>query len=463
MTTTSNADLASITARLRTEAAEVAERFQVPGVAVGVLAGGEDHYVFHGVTSLEHPLAVDASTLFQIGSTGKTFTATTIMRLVEAGRIDLDAPVRTYVPELRLKDEDVARRVTVLQLLNHTAGWNGDFFDDTGRGDDALAKYVERMAELDQVSPLGSAPSYNNAALGLAGRVIEKVTGSTYEAAVKELVLVPLGLDESFFFMNDLMTRRFAVGHVNRKDGVEVARPWKMARNSNPMGGLVCTARDQLRWARFHLGDGTSASGERVLERATLDRMQTPTVAFDGSPLGDFVGISWLLRDVDGVRMVGHGGTTHGQLSAFQMVPARDFAIAVMTNATHGGRVHDHLVRWALREYAGVERPGDPEPLPLSEAELAEYAGTYRTDNGTLTVTVDGDRLVGLSEIDPEVLARLWENRPEPEPIPFRMLDENGFIVVDGPGKGMRGRFVRDDGGAVDGVNFGGRIAKRTG
>src|SRR5207237_874280 len=91
MTMTSNVDLASITARLRTETAEVAERFHVPGVAVGVLAVGEEHYAFHGVTSVENPLAIDENTLFQIGSTGKTFTATTVMRLVEAGRIDLDA------------------------------------------------------------------------------------------------------------------------------------------------------------------------------------------------------------------------------------------------------------------------------------------------------------------------------------------------------------------------------------
>ena len=124
-------------------------------MAVGVFHDEQERYAYHGVTSIDNPLPVDGSTLFQFGSTGKTFTSVAMLRLVEQGRVDLDAPVRTYVPELRLRDEHAAETVTVLQLLNHTAGWSGDDFTDTGEGDDALARYVEHMAELAQVSPPG--------------------------------------------------------------------------------------------------------------------------------------------------------------------------------------------------------------------------------------------------------------------------------------------------------------------
>src|SRR5947207_4616483 len=141
--------------QLRKFVEEAASRLEVPGVSVGVFADGEEQYAFHGVTSLENPLPVEEHTLFQFGSTGKTFTATAMMRLVEQGKVDLNEKVRKYVPELQLKDEDVAREVTVLQLFNHTAGWQGDFFEDTGQGDDALATYVEKMATLEQVYPLG--------------------------------------------------------------------------------------------------------------------------------------------------------------------------------------------------------------------------------------------------------------------------------------------------------------------
>src|ERR671935_2096506 len=180
---------------LRKFVEEAAARLEVPGVSVGVFADGEEQYAFFGVTSLENALPVDENTLFQFGSTGKTFTATAMLRLVEQGKVDLNEKVRKYVPELQLKDEDVAREVTVLQLFNHTAGWQGDFFEDTGQGDDALATYVEKMATLEQVYPLGKVVSYNNASLSLAGRVIEKVTGLTFEQAIKDLLLQPLGLN----------------------------------------------------------------------------------------------------------------------------------------------------------------------------------------------------------------------------------------------------------------------------
>src|SRR5579872_4975599 len=185
-----------VSTQLQENVSQVASELNVPGVAVGIVIDGHAEQAFHGVTSIENPLEVNAETLFQYGSTGKTFTSTAIMRLVQDGKIDLDAPVRTYVPELRLQDEDVAQRVTVLQLLNHSAGWQGDFFEDTGRGDDAVARYVEKMSELEQVYPLGQQASYNNGALVLAGRVNEKVAGLVYERAIEQLLLQPLGLEQ---------------------------------------------------------------------------------------------------------------------------------------------------------------------------------------------------------------------------------------------------------------------------
>src|SRR5437763_16146720 len=131
--------------------AEIADGLGVPGVAVGVYIDGGEQYAFDGVTNVESPLPIDDKTLFQFGSTGKTFTATAVMRLVDQGKVDLHAPVRTYLPDFGLKDEDVARQVTVLHLLNHTAGWSGDVMDDTGDGDDALEKYVELLATVEQV------------------------------------------------------------------------------------------------------------------------------------------------------------------------------------------------------------------------------------------------------------------------------------------------------------------------
>jgi CubicO group peptidase (beta-lactamase class C family) len=361
---------------LQEKTESLAAEHDVPGVAVGIFCDGEEHYAYHGVTSVENPLAVGPSTLFQVGSITKTYTATAIMRLAEAGEVGLDDPVRTYVPELRLKDEAAARTVTVGQLLNHSAGWNGDCLEDTGNGDDAIAKYVQKMAQLEQASPPGAVAAYNNAAYVLAGRLIEKVTGQAYEAAIKRLVLEPLGSTESFFFAGEVMTRRFAVGHGYKEQqaAVTVARPLLLPRNSAPAGGLFSTARDQIRYARFHLGQAPAEGGTPVLARETLDCMKAPTISMPGGALGDRVGISWMLRDIDGVRVAAHDGSTNGQQSALEIIPERNFAVIVLTNSATGLQMNPELVKWARETYLGLAEK-EPSALALDEtASLARSA-----------------------------------------------------------------------------------------
>lgn len=447
---------------------ELAEDLEVPGVSVGVFADGEERYAYHGVTSVENPLPVDENTLFQFGSTGKTFTATAMLRLVEEGQVDLDAPVRTYLPDFKLKDEEVASTVTVLQLFNHTAGWQGDMMDNTGDGDDALQKYVDLMVKLEQSSPLGSAVSYNNASLSVAGLIISRLTGKTYEQAIRELLIEPLGMEHTFFFTNEIMTRRFAVGHARADDGkITVARPWALPRGNSPAGGISANSKDQITWARFHLGDGTAPDGTRLLKRETLDLMKQPTAEMKGSALGDYVGISWLMRDIDGVRLVGHGGTTNGQYSEFVTVPERNFALSSMTNCgPNGSRLNDALEKWALEHYLGIV-DADPEPVLLGDEALARFTGRYETIAAEVEVTAESGRLLAKIQIKPEMLKALresGEDTPEEQP-PFviGMLSSDGleYVIAEGPAKGMKGYFAADDSGGITGVQVGGRLATR--
>lgn len=234
------------------------------------------------------------------------------------------------------------------------------------------------MADLEQVTPLGGPASYNNASLSLAGRVIEKVSGATYEQAVRDLLLIPLGLENTWLFPADVMTRHFAVGHTCHEDGrVMVNRPWALPRSATPAGGLSANAADQLAWARFHLGDGTAPDGARLLPATLLRRMQEPTVDMRGSAQGDYVGLSWLLRDISGTRLVGHGGTTNGQHSDFTMVPERGFALISMTNSSPNGlRLNHELTEWALKHYLDLQDV-PPEPLVVGDDALAAFAGDY--------------------------------------------------------------------------------------
>src|SRR3979411_867289 len=183
-------------------------RHHVPGVAIGVLHDGDEDIAAYGVTNLEHPLPVDADTLFQIASVTKTMTATVIMRLVERGALDLDAPVRRYIPAFRLRDAAAQERATVRHLVTHTGGWLGDCFADFGNGDDALERYVTAMAELEQITPLGEIWHYSNSSFALLGRLIEVATGKTYEEATRELLFLPLGMTRSCFSAGEAITPR---------------------------------------------------------------------------------------------------------------------------------------------------------------------------------------------------------------------------------------------------------------
>ncbi len=450
---------------LQEKVAEVATRLDVPGVAVGVAMGPETHVAVHGVTNLDEPLVVDAGTLFQIGSTGKTYTTTAIMQLVEQGLVELDAPVRTYIPELRLKDEQVARDVTVLHLLNHTVGWDGDFFKDTGEGPDALDLFMQAMADLEQVTPLGSMVSYNNASLGLAGLVIERVTGEPYEEVVRRRVLQPLGLEHTTFDRELILSHRYANGHARAQDGsTKVAQLWEPGRYGLPQGSVISSdAADQLAWARFHMGDGTAPDGTRILTRASLERMQTETANCAGSALGDAVGVSWLLRDIGDTRVVGHGGATAGQLSAFEMIPERAFAMTSLTNcAPVGDAFNDEIMRWTFASYLGLDMR-DPEPLDLSADALAAYVGTYDTIAVTYTLELTAEGLMMSWVEDPAALAELGEEPTDEPPEPIGILPGDGdrSIVTGGPAKGSRGYFTRNANGRINGIHVGGRYATR--
>ncbi|MFN8500001.1 MAG: serine hydrolase domain-containing protein [Anaerolineae bacterium] len=434
------------------------ERLSIPGVAVGVIHEGQEAVAGLGVTSVDNPLAVDADTLFQIGSTTKTVTGTAIMRLVEAGALELDTPIRAYLPALRLADEDVAARVTLRHLLTHTGGWVGDFFVDTGWGDDALQRAVERLAELPQLTPLGSTFHYSNSSFYLLGRIIEVATGQTYEAATRDLVLAPLGMTNSFFFPHEVMLRRFVVGHVTVEGKTSIMAPWPIARAANAVGGLTSSARDQLRYARFHMGDGAAESSERVLSQATMTEMQSPLVPID--TFDGYRGLSWIVRDVGGVKTVAHGGATWGQLSAFIFAPQRGFALTVLTNSQSGGELNTEVTQWALEHYLGVKE-ADRAPLDLSESALAAYAGAYEGRLSNIEITVKDGGLVVQGYPKGGFPDETSPPPPAPPPARFAVIGPDQVIGLESPARDLRGEFLRGPDGEIVWFRWGGRILRR--
>jgi CubicO group peptidase (beta-lactamase class C family) len=441
-----------------------AEKFAIPGVAVAVWADGTETYAGHGVTSLEDPRPIGEHTLYSVGSISKTFTATAMMRLVAQGRVDLDAPVRRYLPELVLPNEQWTNQMTVLNLLNHTAGLDWRLIVEVGDADDALAQFVARLADFDQLAAPGTRTSYSQVGYNLAGRIIEKVTGLTFERAVATLILEPLGLSDTLYAMADIMARpSVAMGHNADEDGhYAVARQWKDNRANNPGGGVASSVADLLRWARFHLGDGCAPDGTQVLPAGTLHQMRVPTAELQSSTLGDAIGIGWFLRDVDGVPTVGHGGSGNGQFADLLMVPDRDFAVVVASNASPGGiPCNQTILRWALEHYLGVV-DRDPEPEPYDQARAADIVGAYENDAMTFTITTDGSTLWLEVLLKPEIRAASQVEMPaDYDPFAFGLLPGDEYIVTSGALKGQRGFFTREDHGAVVGADLAGRLFTR--
>jgi len=426
------------------------KRIKIPGASIGVWHQGKELIAGFGKTSIEHPLPITAETLFQIGSNTKPMVATAVMRLVETGKLDLNNPVKTYLPELTLKDKNVQEKVTMRHLLNHTSGWEGDYFNDFGSGNDALEKMISAITDLNQMTTLGEIWSYNNAAFYIAGRVIEVLTRKPFEAALKELVFEPLGMDMSFFYPDDIMiTHRFAIGHdlVNKKN--KVARPWAIPRASAPAGGVVATAHDMLTFARFHMGNGNG-----LLKKSSIKEMQKPTVSTGNEQMG----ISWFVNDIEGTRVIFHGGATNGQNSGFWFIPKNDFALVLLTNSSETQT--ERIFTQALKIYFDLVKP-PPRPLELPEEMLQALTGKYENIEVILTVSLkEGEMWV---EYEHKGGFPTPDSPPLPVPPPMRigLYETDKIITLDEPLKDRQGEFLRAPDGTLTWFRYGSRIHKK--
>lgn len=424
------------------------QAYVVPGVAVGLMdRDGERTWGF-GITNVEHPLAVDADTVFEIASITKTMTATVAARSAAEGRLDLDAPVRRYLPEFRVADAGVSGRVTVRDLFTHTAGWFGEYLPPTGHGADAIARGVAAMAGMEQVSPAGTF-SYNNNSLTVAGRIIEVIDGKPYEQVVRERLFEPLAMTRSFFRAEDVLYERLAAGHTVR-DGQAVLVRSRFSEGSGgaPVGGVRSTVRDLLRYARAHLGSGP---GPSLMPDAAFAAMREPRVAL--GPTGH-VGLSWFLEQRGDVRIASHGGATVAHMSQLAIVPARGAALTILTNGANGARLCADLTEWLLTGWLGL--PGRRRPVPLAEQpDLSSYAGTYQAPLSDVTLSPEDGALV---------LRLTWKGsvaeRPTPAPLRLAFTGPDAVVATVGDPPAVAD-FLRGPDGAIAYFRWGVRARRK--
>lgn len=429
------------------------KRLSIPGAAVGIWHKGREQTAGFGITSIENPLAVNADTLFQVGSISKTFTGSMLMQLTEKGSVDLDAPVKQYIKDFKLKDKNVGKKVTIRQLLTHMGGWVGDYFNDFGNGDDALDKMVRDIAKLPQVQPLGKIWSYNNTGFNIASRLIEVVTKKPYEHAAQAMLLDPLGLTMTFFYPSDMLfTHRFVVGHHIKNKKLQVSRPWAIGRAGNGIGGVVSTVKDLLTYARFHMGNGN-----RIIKRKSLEAMRIPQADTGGRGK---MGITWFIRKSSPITYYGHGGATNGQQAMFMFIPKKDFALAILTNSDDGGVLNNIVVTRVLELY--FKAKGElPKSVKKPSSELKEYTGSYRIGTEAFNLKVKNGYLVyhhiplgGFPTPDSPP-------GPAMPPMRFSLYERDLAIGMDEPMKNALGDFIRDGKGNLQFFRIGGRAHRK--
>ncbi|MGV9385430.1 serine hydrolase domain-containing protein [Nonomuraea sp. NPDC003707] len=371
---------------LRDRLAEAAREHGVPGAAVAVWHDGELHEAATGVVNTATGVETTKDSVFQVGSTTKVWTAALVMQLVEDGLVELDQPVGEHLPDFAFGG------VTVRQLLMHTAGFDGDVFEDTGRGDDCLDTFLEHLRTAGHVHEPGELFSYCNAGYCVLGALVARLRGGTWEQAMRERLLTPLGATHAALFGEEAVLFRASAGHVG-PDAAVYPR-WQMPRSNAPAGSTMCLApRELVVFGRALAAGGLAPNGTRLLSEASVAAMLTPQIHVPG--VGGALADRWGLGvELFGWGAFGHDGGTPGQSTFWRVVPESGFVIAMSGNGGSFFGLMDDVARPVIEEATGLTMPARPLPPQAPEpVDGAPYAGRYTGPQLGYEVAAAGDGL----------------------------------------------------------------------
>ncbi|GAA2840251.1 dipeptidyl aminopeptidase/acylaminoacyl peptidase [Leucobacter komagatae] len=413
---------------------ELATLHGIPGATLGILRLGEDPaFASHGILNVNTGVETTNDSVFQIGSITKVWTATVTMQLIDEGKLSLDTRVVDIIPEFAVADEGQAELITIHHLLTHTNGIDGDNYNDLGRGDDCLEKYVASLAEAPLNHPVGATFSYSNAGYALLGRIIEVVTGKNWDEAMRERLYTPLGLKHTSTLPEDALRQRAAFGHLGRDESGPLLAPrWSLPRSLGPSGIINSSTADVLEFVRMHLEGGVAANGTRVLSAESAKQMTEFQVALpDTTVLGDSWGLGWIRYDWNGTRLFGHDGGTVGQAAILRVLPEAGLAVVMLTNGGAIREVYRELFNEIFEELGGVSLPAAfaPPEVPF-ETDVSEYVGEYKRASVEMEAFVKDGALRASSRITGIAATFVAQSAAEYDLPPV----SDGLFAVGGPG-----------------------------
>ena len=324
--------------------------FEIPGIALAIVTAEQSLAKGYGVRALGRPEPVDEHTLFAIASNSKAFTAAALALLVDDGKIGWDEPVRTYLPDFRMYDPAVTRMLTVRDLLVHRSGLPlgaGDLLF-VPPSDHKAADVLKALPYLKPDKGFRTGYSYDNILYIVAGLLIERVSGLSWQDFVERRLLRPLGMTESVPDWRRIATANVAGRHGRRGPPVNGMGPVVVIHPEDPAmivaaGGINASAADILHWLRVQLDEGALPGGGRLWTEKQAKEMWTPQIVTSssdgpteeepGRPSLSTYALGWYVRDYRGERMLRHSGGLFGQVTQTALLPGRGVGVAVYTNA----------------------------------------------------------------------------------------------------------------------------------
>ena len=412
----------------------------LPGIAVGVVFDQELIWAIgFGFADVDSHVPMTPSTKFRMASHSKLFTSTAIMQLRDSGKLRLDDPVSKYLPWFKIKPaEPDDPEITIEELVTHSSGlpreagphWTTHDFPTAGQ----VRGYV---TEHQAVYSPEVRWKYSNLALGIAGMIVEAVSGDKYADYVRQHIFTPLGMTGSSV---DQQVDGLAVGYGRlMPDGSRKKIPFIDARALGPATGITSNVEDMAKFVSLQFRSGR-VGGNQILSTGALREMHRVRVLENDWTRGNAIGFA-VNRDHDKVY-VGHGGSYPGYKTQTLIDLDGKVGVIVLTNEDDGNPspIATHLMHTVAQAVAKAGAPA-PKP-PLWDSTWSRFAGHYSSEGGETEVVELNQRLVLINPDgdNPETQQRL-------EPLGdgrFRLEGPTGGSAV-----GEIVRFVEENGHVI--------------
>lgn len=387
--------------------------FDVPGIAVAVIKDGKViHSKGYGLRSLNSSQKVDENTLFGIASNSKAFTAAALGILIDEGKLNWDDKVRDYIPEFKLYSPFVTEEFTIRDLLTHRSGLGlgaGDLMLFPDSSDFTLKDIIYNLRFLKAVSSFRTKYDYDNNLYIVAGEVISRVSGESWDDFVEDKILKPLGMTHSAASFERLKDKSDIIdGHAAVDGRVQV-----IARSSlkvgHSAGGINSCIADLSKWVLLQLANGKygDSPGSQIFSGTVHDEMWSPQTIIRVRNPGPYnthfaaYGLGFVISDVMGYKQISHTGGLEGMVTQITMVPELKLGIIVLTNQQEGGAFSsisnqiedgyfgikgtDRVTEYSLHRKSDLEHAAKLTESIWHEVELAKQQSSGHLDMSLYT------------------------------------------------------------------------------